>query len=129
MSGIEQNWIEVHDMYFGNAVWPSSVRYRVADDGEVQRQVDVALIFREETLNETTQALSVESSNVDDAITEGLHDIRTYLHVVGGSVKNLWIQGWEELGESGSEILEHDRAIAMGGGRIIPWPEYIVEGE
>lgn len=129
MSEIERNWVEVHDLYFGNAGYPSSARYRVADDGSVQRQIEIAIKLKETLLNQENQAYEIEGSNVEDGLLEGVHDIRPVLHIVGGAVTSLWIQGWIELGESGQENLEREKQSAMGGGQVIPWTEYMVDGE
>lgn len=129
MSDSERNWVEVHDLYFGNAGFPPSAIYRVADNGVVQRQIEIAISLKETVLNQNNQAVRVEGSNVEDDLLKGVHDIRPVLHTVGGAVTSLWIQGWIDLGETGQEELEREKQSAMGGGRVIPWLEYIVEGE
>lgn len=126
---MERNWVEVHDLYFGNATYPSSARYRVADDGSVQREIEIAISLSERLLNESTQAVRVEGSNINDELLEDVHDIRPVLDIIGGAVNSLWITGWIELGDSGREELESEKQYAMGGGKVIPWLEYIVEGE
>ena len=130
MKEIERKtWVDVYDFYFGNAVYPSGAQYRVASDGEVQRQVEIGLGFEARVQNENTQAKFTESVNVSDELLEGLHDIRTAVHTAGGAVVSLWLVGWQELGEDGPSILEKNRSAAMGGGRKISWEEFIVAGE
>jgi len=93
----------------------------------VQREVEIAVSVRETVLNPTSHAKSIEGSIIGDDLLEGVHDIRPYL-LVGGAVTSMWIRGWIEL-DAGQEELQREKQHVMGGGRVIPWSEFIVEGE
>lgn len=125
----ERNWVEVQDMYFGNAVYPPGARYRVADDGIVQLQVEIPLQTRTKTLNEHSQAYEIQSSAALDEVLGELHDISVCSIIAGGLIKNQWLLGWRDLDDEGMKNYALDKDRARSWCTVIPWPDFVVEGK